>query len=317
MQNYTNTGGKKMLKYILKRLVSSIITIWFVITVTFFLMRAIPGGPFTSDRKLPLSVEQNLDAKYGLNKPLSVQYETYLVNLVHGDLGESMTTIGLTVNQVIAESFPYSLSVGVCAILFSLLVGLILGIIAALQQGKFWDNFCMIISTMGVAVPSMILAPVLIYVFAVKFEILPAVGLDTPLNYIMPSIALGSYYMAFIARLVRSSLVEVVRQDYIRVARAKGLSKSKIVIKHALRNSLIPLITYLGPITAGVLTGSFVIETVFGIPGIGREFVQSISNRDYTTTLGVTVFFCVFLIVANFIVDLLYVVVDPRIKLGD
>jgi oligopeptide transport system permease protein len=306
-----------MLKYILKRLVSSIITIWFVITVTFFLMHAIPGGPFTSDRKLPPAVEQNLDAKYGLNKPLVVQYETYLVNLVHGDLGDSMTTIGLTVNQVISQSFPYSLSVGICAILFSLLIGLVLGIIAALQQGKFLDNFCMIISTLGVAVPSMILAPVLIYVFAVKLGVLPAVGLDTPSNYIMPAIALGSYYMAFIARLVRSSLVEVVRQDYIRVARAKGLSKSKIVLKHALRNSLIPLITYLGPITAGVLTGSFVIETVFGIPGIGREFVQSISNRDYTTILGVTVFFCTFLIAANFIVDLLYVVVDPRIKLDN
>lgn len=306
-----------MLKYILKRLVSSIITIWFVITITFFLMHAIPGGPFTTDRKLPPAVEQNLKVKFGMDKSLGGQYETYLVGLLHGDLGPSMTTEGLTVNQVIGNSFPASLKVGICAILFSLIIGLILGIIAALKQGKFLDNLCMIISTIGVAVPSMILAPILIYVFAVKLGVLPAVGLDVPSNYVMPAIALGLYYMAFISRLVRSSLVEVVRQDYIRVARAKGLSKRKIILKHALRNSLIPLITYLGPITAGVLTGSFVIETVFGIPGIGREFVQSISNRDYTTTLGVTVFFCAFLIVANLIVDLLYVVVDPRIKLED
>ncbi|MFL0248937.1 ABC transporter permease [Clostridium neuense] len=306
-----------MLKYILKRVISSVITIFFVITVTFFLMHAIPGGPFTGDRKLPPAVEQNLNIKYGLDKPLGVQYEKYLVDLVHGDLGPSMTTEGLTVNQVIGNSFPASLKVGACAVLFALTMGLILGIVAALRQGKLLDNICMMISTVGVAVPSMILAPVLIYLFAVKFGILPAVGLDKPSNYIMPSIALGLYYMAFIARLVRSSLVEVIRTDYVRVARAKGLAKSKIVLKHVLRNSLIPLVTYLGPITAGLLTGSFVIESVFGIPGIGREFVQSISNRDYTTTLGVTVFFCAFLIVANLIVDLLYVVIDPRIKLQD
>lgn len=306
-----------MLKYILKRILSSIITIWFVITVTFILMHAIPGGPFTSDRKLPPAVELNLNTKYGLDKPMIVQYGTYLVNLVHGDLGLSMSTVGLTVNQVIAGSFPASLKVGICAILFALIIGVILGIFAALQQGKLWDNLCMIIATIGVAVPSMILGPILIYVFAVQLGWLPAVGLDLPSNYIMPAIALGLYYMSFISRLVRSSLVDVIKLDYIKVARAKGLSKGKIILKHALRNSLIPLITYLGPITAGVLTGSFVIETVFGIPGIGREFVQSISNRDYTTTLGVTVFFCAFLIAANFIVDLLYMVVDPRIKLED
>lgn len=306
-----------MLKYILKRILSSIITIWFVITVTFILMHAIPGGPFTSDRKLPPAVELNLNTKYGLDKPMIVQYGTYLVNLVHGDLGLSMSTVGLTVNQVIAGSFPASLKVGLCAILFALIIGVILGIFAALQQGKLWDNLCMIIATVGVAVPSMILGPILIYVFAVQLGWLPAVGLDVPSNYIMPAIALGLYYMSFISRLVRSSLVDVIKLDYIKVARAKGLSKGKIILKHALRNSLIPLITYLGPITAGVLTGSFVIETVFGIPGIGREFVQSISNRDYTTTLGVTVFFCAFLIAANFIVDILYMVVDPRIKLED
>lgn len=309
--------GEKMLKYILKRLLSSIITIWFVITVTFFLIHAIPGGPFTSDRKIPPAIEQNLKAKYGLDKPLGVQYERYLVSLIHGDLGLSMNTDGLTVNQLIATLFPASLKVGICAIIFAILFGMLLGIAAALNQGKILDNICMIISTFGVAVPSMILAPVIIYIFAVKFNILPAVGLDSPLSYIMPAIALGLYYMSFIARLIRSSVVETIRTDYVRVAKAKGLSKYSVVLKHILRNSLIPVVTYLGPITAGVLTGSFVIESVFGIPGIGREFVQSISNRDYTTILGVTVFFCTFLIAANLIVDLLYVVIDPRIKLDD
>lgn len=306
-----------MLKYILKRLLSSIITIWFVITVTFFLIHAIPGGPFTSDRKIPPAIEQNLKAKYGLDKPLGVQYERYLISLIHGDLGLSMNTDGLTVNQLIATLFPASLKVGICAIIFAILFGMLLGIAAALNQGKILDNICMIISTFGVAVPSMILAPVIIYIFAVKFNILPAVGLDSPLSYIMPAIALGLYYMSFIARLIRSSVVETIRTDYVRVAKAKGLSKYSVVLKHILRNSLIPVVTYLGPITAGVLTGSFVIESVFGIPGIGREFVQSISNRDYTTILGVTVFFCTFLIAANLIVDLLYVVIDPRIKLDD
>lgn len=304
-----------MFKYILKRLVSSIITLWFVITITFFLMHAIPGGPFTGDRKLPAAVMDNLNEKFGLNKPLGVQYKNYLIDLVHGDLGLSMYTQGMTVNQFIKDLFPASLKVGICAIIFAVVFGMLLGIIAALRQGKLLDNICMVISTFGVAVPSMILAPVMIYIFAVKFNILPAVGLDSPLNYIMPAVALGLYYMAFIARLIRSSIVEVIRTDYIKVARAKGLSKYKIVFKHILKNSLIPVVTYLGPITAGVFTGSFVIESVFGIPGLGRQFVQSISNRDYTVIMGVTVFFCSLLIICNLIVDLMYVVIDPRIKL--
>lgn len=304
-----------MLKYIFKRLVSSIITIWVVITATFFLMHAIPGGPFDGEKKLPEAIKANLEAKFGLNKPLGLQYTTYLSNLLHGDLGPSMTYEGRSVNDVIGYSFPASAKLGACAIIAALIFGLIMGIIAALKQGKWQDNLCMIISTIGVTVPSFVMATILIYVFAVKLGWLPAVGFDGPSNYVLPSIALAGYAMAFIARLVRSSLLEVVRQDYIRVAKAKGLSKSKVIIKHALRNSLIPLVTYLGPLVASVLTGSFIVESLFGIPGLGREFVQSISNRDYSTTLGVTVFFCTFLIVANFIVDLLYVVIDPRIKL--
>lgn len=304
-----------MLKYILKRFASSIVTIWVVITVTFFMMHAIPGGPFTGEKTLPPAIKANLEAKYGLDKPLGAQYLNYLKNILHGDFGASMTFQGRTVNDVIAYSFPTSAKLGACSIIVALMFGLIMGVIAALKQGKWQDNLCMIISTIGVTVPSFVMATLLSYFFAVKLGWFPAVGFDGPANYVLPSIALGGYSMAFIARLVRSSLLEVVRQDYVRVARAKGLPKFKVVSKHALRNSLIPLVTYMGPLVASILTGSFVVESIFGIPGLGREFVVSIGNRDYSTTLGVTVFFCTFLIVANFIVDILYVVIDPRIKL--
>lgn len=304
-----------MLKYILKRFVSSVITIWVVITATFFLMHAIPGGPFDNGKNLPPAIKANLEAKYGLNKSIGEQYTTYMTNILHGDLGDSMTYEGRTVNDVIGYSFPASAKLGTCAIIVALIFGMIMGIIAALKQGKWQDNLCMVISTIGVTVPSFVMATILSYLFAVKLGWFPAVGFDGPINYVLPSIALGGYAMAFIARLVRSSLLEVVRQDYIRVARAKGLPKITVISKHALRNSLIPLVTYLGPLVASVLTGSFIVESLFGIPGLGREFVQSISNRDYSTTLGVTVFFCAFLIIANFIVDILYVVIDPRIKL--
>jgi oligopeptide transport system permease protein len=305
-----------MLKYILKRLVSSALTIFVVITLTFFLMHKIPGGPFDSEKKLPDQVKANLEQKFGLNKPLGEQYTIYLKNVVlHGYLGPSMRYEGKSVNDVISYSFPASAKLGLCAIIIALIAGTYMGVTAALHQGKWQDNLCMVIATLGVTVPSFVMATFFIYFFAVKLGWLPAVGFDEPKNLILPSIALGGYAMAFIARLSRSSLLEVIRQDYIKVAKAKGLPKIKIIYKHALKNSLIPIVTYLGPLLAGILTGSFVIETLFGIPGLGREFVQSIGNRDYTTTLGVTIFFSTFLVLCNLIVDLLYVVIDPRIKL--
>ncbi|MBV7273044.1 ABC transporter permease [Clostridium thailandense] len=305
-----------MLKYIFKRLFSSIVTIWVVITATFFLMHAMPGGPFDSDKKLPESVKANLEEKFGLNKSLGEQYTTYLKNVtLHGDLGPSMKYEGRTVNEVISYSFPASAKLGLCSIAFAVILGIFMGLIAALNQGKWQDNLCMFISTLGVTIPSFVMATIFIYFFAVKLGWLPAVGFDGPKYYILPAIALGGYSTAFIARLSRSSLLEVIRQDYIKVAKAKGLSKGKIIYKHTLKNSLIPIVTYLGPIFASVLTGSFVIETLFGIPGLGREFVQSIGNRDYTTTLGVTIFYSTFLILCNLIVDLLYVAIDPRIKI--
>lgn len=304
-----------MLKYIVKRLISSAITIFIVITFTFLLMHAIPGGPFTSEKKLPPEIQANLEAKYGLDKPLSQQYTTYLKNLSHGDLGLSMSSEGRSVNEVIGYAFPTSAKLGGVSVLFALVAGLFMGIQAALHQGKWQDRTAMVIATLGVTVPSFVMATLLIYFFAVKLAWFPAIGFDGPINYVLPVIALGGYSMAFIARLGRSSLLEVVRQDYIKVAKAKGLSAGKIIYKHALKNSLIPIVTYLGPLIAGVLTGSFVVESMFGIPGLGREFVTSISNRDYTTILGVTVFYSAFLVACNLVVDILYVVIDPRIKL--
>jgi oligopeptide transport system permease protein len=304
-----------MLKYILKRLVYSAITIWIVITITFFLMHLIPGGPFDDAKKLPPQIKANLEQKFGLDKPLSEQYSTYLSNIVHGDLGPSMRYEGKTVNQVISESFPASAKVGTLAILFALILGLIMGIVAALNQGKWQDNIAMLISTLGVTVPNFVMATFFMYFFSVKLGWFPTIGLDSPKSYVLPAIALGAYSMSFIARLSRSSLLEVIRQDYIKVAKAKGLSRGKVIYKHALKNSLIPIVTYIGPLFAGILTGSFVIENIFGIPGLGREFVQSIYNRDYTTILGVTIFYSAFLILCNLVVDILYVIIDPRIKL--
>lgn len=304
-----------MLNYIIKRLVTSIVTLWVVVTLTFFLIHALPGGPFDGEKQLLPQVKANLEAKFGLDKPLSVQYSMFLKNLLHGDLGPSMRYEGRTVNDVIGYSFPASAKLGAISVVFSVCIGVYMGIVAALNQGKWQDRLTMVIATIGVTVPSFVISTFLIYLFAVKTNILPAVGFEGPRNYIMPVIALAGYSVSFVARLTRSSLLDVIRQDYIRTAKAKGLSRNVVIYKHALRNALIPIVTYIGPLTAGILTGSFVIEKIFAIPGLGREFVTSITNRDYMTIMGLTVFDSAILIGANFLVDLLYAVIDPRIKL--
>lgn len=304
-----------MLKYILKRLGSSVITIWVVVTVTFILSHAIPGGPFDREKPLPPEVKKNIEERYKLDKPVWWQYGDYIKNLVQLDLGPSFQQRGVTVNEIIDRGFPVSARLGIVAILLSLTIGLILGIIAALKQGKWQDNATMLLSTLGVTVPSFVLATLFIYFFAEKLKWFPVFGLTSPRHYVLPAIALSGFSMAFISRLVRSSLLDVVRQDYIRTAKSKGISDGSIIIKHALKNAILPVVTYLGPLVAGVLTGSFVIERVFTIPGLGRFFVDSIGNRDYTAILGVTVFYSLFLVICNLIVDILYALVDPRIKL--
>lgn len=304
-----------MLNYFIKRLIASLLTLWVVITATFFLMRLLPGGPFTGEKTLPPKIMENLEAKFGLDKPVHIQYFMYFKDLLRGDLGPSMKYQARTVNEIIEKSFPASARIGGVAVATAVVIGTWMGIVSALNQGKWPDRLSMVFATFGVTVPSFVIATLLIYVFTVKLKLLPSIGLDGPKNYIMPVIALAGYSIAFIARLSRSSLLDVVRQDYIRTAKAKGLSNTVVTYKHALRNSLIPVVTYVGPLVAGILTGSFVIEKIFGIPGLGREFVQSITNRDYTLITGVTVFYGAFLIACNFLVDILYAVIDPRIKL--
>ena len=258
-----------------------------------------------------------MEAKYGLDKPLMEQYTMYLKGLVKGDLGESMIFNGRDVAETITYSFPASAKVGLASVVTSVVVGVGLGIAAALKKGKWADSVIMVLVTLGITIPSFVVGAVLIFFLAVKFRLLPATGFSSWKNYIMPVIALSLSSLAFITRLTRNKLLDVLKSDYIRTAKAKGLSKKTVILKHALRNSLIPIVTYIGPLIASILTGSFVVEKIFAIPGLGNEFVQSVTNRDYTMLLGVTVFYCTILIILNFIVDILYVVIDPRIKLED
>lgn len=303
-----------MIRYIGKRLVASVLTIWVVITLTFFLMRLMPGGPFDSEKLTP-QAKANMEAKYGIDKPLSEQYTMYLKNVLHADFGESMVFPGRSVTDTIKTSFPASAKVGLASVCTSVLVGVVLGIISALKKGKWADSLIIFVVTLGITIPSFVTSAVLIYVLTVQLGLLPATGLSGPENYVMPVIALSMASTAFITRLTRNKLLDVLKSDYIRTAKAKGLGRGKIVFKHALRNSMIPIVTYIGPLIASILTGSFIIEKIFAIPGLGNEFVQSVTNRDYSMLLGVTAFYCTMLVILAFIVDLLYVVIDPRIKL--
>jgi oligopeptide transport system permease protein len=279
-------------------------------------MHAIPGGPFTGEKNLPPAVLKNIEARYHLNDPLWQQYTDYLVNLVHFDLGPSFKYAGRSVNDIIEESFPVSLQLGAVSISLAILFGIPAGAIAALRQNKWQDYSTMFLATLGVSMPSFVLATLLIYGFAIKLALLPAALWDGVEYMILPALALAGHPMAFIARLTRSSMLEVLSQDYIKTARAKGLSQTVILYRHALKNALIPVVTYIGPMAAGVLTGSFIVETIFAIPGLGRHFVTSIYNRDYTVILGITVFYSMLIIVFNLLVDLIYPLLDPRIKVN-
>ena len=305
-----------MVKYIGKRLISSLITIWVVITLTFFLMRLMPGGPFDSE-KLTAQAKANMEEKYGIDKPLSEQYFMYMTNVVHGDFGESMVFPGRNVTETIETSFPASAKIGLASVAFAVLVGICLGIVAALKKGTWADSLIIFTVTLGITIPSFVISAVLIYFLGVKWRLLPPTGFDNWKNYIMPVLALSGSSTAFITRLTRSKLLDVLKSDYIRTAKAKGLGKGKIIFKHALKNSLIPIVTYIGPLIASILTGSFIIEKIFAIPGLGNEFVQSVTNRDYSMLLGVTAFYCTMLVVLGFIVDMLYLVIDPTIKLDN
>ena len=309
-------------KYFLKRIAYGVVTLFVLVSLTFFMQQLLPGDPFIGDKNLPEATMEALYAKYGLDKPVWMQYFIYLGNCLHGDLGVSLQN-HREITTIIAESFVVSLDVGVRAVIFAFVLGVLLGTVAAIKRGSAVDTICMFVALVGVSVPSFIVASILQYFLGMKLTmalgdpVFATTGWDEWNSKILPVFALGFGSLAQISRLTRTSMLDVLSQDYIKTAKAKGLSQPAIIWKHALRNSIMPVVTVLGPITAGVLTGGFVVENIFSIPGMGRYFVQSIQNRDYTLISGTTIFYGAFLIVANLVVDLVYGLIDPRVKLEE
>ena len=305
-----------MTRYIIKRLLMAILTVFVVATLTFFLMNAVPGGPYEAEKAISPQARAALEAKFGLDQPLFKQYLTYMKNILHGDFGPSLKQRGREVIDIIMSKFPVSAKIGGIAVMVAMLVGIPVGCIAALNRGKFSDSAIIVIATIGIAVPSFVVCSLSMYFFGVKLKWLPTVGLTTWKHYIMPVFALSFYPTAYIVRLMRSSMLDVLGQDYMRTARAKGVSWFVSLFKHALRNAILPIITYVGPMTAYTLTGSFIVEKVFTIPGLGGEFVSSITNRDYMMIMGTTIFLATLMVFINFLVDVVYKIIDPRINLS-
>ena len=304
-----------MPKFILKRAIMSLITAFLVATLTFFVMNMVPGGPFLSEKAVTPQAQAAMEAKYGLDKPLFQQYTTYMTGILKGDFGLSIKKRGRTVSQIIGTKFPVSAKVGGLALILAVCTGIPLGAVAAFNRGKFIDNLLVVLSTAGIAIPSFLSSTILIYIFTTKLKWLPSLGLKDAQSYIMPVVALALYPTFYMARLMRSSMLDVMGQDYMRTAKAKGVTTFKAIFKHALRNAILPVITYLGPLLAALMTGSFIIEKIFNIPGLGSEFVSSITSRDYPMIMGTTIFLAVFIIIMNLFVDIAYAIVDPRIKL--
>ena len=306
----------KTLAYILKRIGLAILTVWVVITVTFFVMHAVPGGPFLSEKSPSPAVQAALEAKYGLDKPLFEQYTTYLKDILHLDFGPSIKQRGQQVTTIIMDGMKVSVKLGVIAAGCALACGVVLGAVAALRRNKIIDRIIMVVTTAFVSMPSFIMGSLLLVVFVVKLQLLPGNGSaqSGPAGLVLPIITLALYPMAYITRLTRSSMLDVLGQDYIRTARAKGVSGRRIIFGHALKNSLIPVITYVGPMLAYIVTGSLVVEKIFAVAGVGRAFVNSIINRDYPLVMGTTIVLAVLIVVMNLLSDILYKVVDPRIS---
>ncbi len=305
-----------MKKYIFHRLCISLITLLALVTIVFILVRLLPGDPFISDKLTP-EARANMMAYHGFDKPVYVQYFRYLGNLLRGDFGISLKYNNMPVLKIIRDSFPYSADLGIRTILFALLVGLPLGIMAALKRGTWIEYACIIIAVIGISLPDFVTGSLLQYVFGLKLKLFP-VALWRGFRYtVLPVLALSFYTIAVISRLMRASMLEVVHQDYIKTARAKGLSPFRVVWRHQIRNAILPVVTVVGPITAAILTGTFVIELIYAIPGMGKYYVLGVQNLDYSMILGLTVFYGAFLIAANFLVDLLYGIIDPRIRTGN
>lgn len=309
------TGVSGLIKYILKRILISILTLFVLITVSFILVKALPGSPFTNN-KVPDSAKAALYEYYGLDKPVWEQYVIYLNNLLHGNLGYSTTLTGRTVNDIISTAFPYSLDLGLRALAVGLIVGVLLGIAAALKRGGVTDKLCMVIAVIGTSIPSFIIGAMIQYIFAVELKWFPVATYQTVLHTVLPTIALSLGMIASIGKYTRTSMLDVIYSDYVRTADAKGLSTTEIVFKHEIRNAILPIVTMLGPMVAGVLTGTFVVEQIFAIPGLGRHFVTSVTNLDYSLIVGLTVFYGAFLVVMNLVVDIVYGLIDPRIRIN-
>ncbi|MFC5587229.1 oligopeptide ABC transporter permease OppB [Nitratireductor kimnyeongensis] len=303
-----------MLGYAVRRLLGAIPTLFLIITFAFFLMRVAPGGPFDRERTLEAKVLENLNRVFHLDKPIWEQYFYYLGNLARGDLGPSFIYRDFSVQQLLGNGLPVSIQLGGMALLVALLIGCVLGTIAALRQNSWVDYSVIAVATFGITVPNFVVAPLLSLIFGVWLSLLPAGGWNSPESMVLPVITLALPQVAIIARLIRGSMIEALRSDHVRTARAYGLPQRMIVVVHALRAACLPVISYLGPAAAALLTGSVVVETIFGLPGIGRYFVQGALNRDYTLVMGTVIIIAVFVVVFNLIVDLLYAALDPRVR---
>ncbi len=311
---YTVTQGLTF--YVIRRMLEAVFAVWVIATFTFVLLRVLPGGPFDSEKALPAEVMANLERKYHLNDPLLKQYGDYMVALVQGDLGQSYKYITRDISSIILESLPNSVQLGIYALLISYLIGIPMGVFAGWKPGSKLDFSCMTFAISGIALPSFLMAPIFILLFVKKLHWFEPALWEGPLYYVLPMVILGIRPAAVIARLTRASVLEVIHSDYIRTAKAKGLNARTILFKHVLRNSLIPVLSLSGPLAAAILTGSFVIEQIFAIPGVAKHLVLSVTNRDYPLILGTTLIFSIILVLANLITDLLTAIVDPRVKMS-
>jgi oligopeptide transport system permease protein len=303
-----------MFRFIARRLLETLPVLFIIITATFFMIRFVPGGPFTAERAVTPEILRNLEAHYGLDKPLYQQYFDYLGSLLRGDLGPSFKYPNRTVNEIIADKLPVSLELGLTSLAVALVFGLTLGVTAAVKRNSLLDYLCSSVAMVGICVPTFVLGPLFVLLFAIHFGWFNASGWYSSIDRVLPAATLGLVYSAYIARLTRGGMLEILNQDYIRTARAKGASEFRVIFRHALRGGLLPVVSFLGPAIAGILTGSFVIETIFQIPGLGREFVNSAFNRDYTLVLGTVILYAALIISLNLLVDVVQVWLNPKLK---
>ena len=303
-----------MFRFVAKRFLEMIPVLFIIATMTFFMAKLAPGGPFSSDKKIPAEIQKQLEAHYGLDKPLFVQYVDYMGHLLKGDLGPSFKYEGRSVNELIGAAFPVSLQLGCYALAIALLIGLTAGIIASSRPNSLTDYAPMSLAMVGICIPTFVMGPLLLLIFGIGLNMFNVSGWDTLRDKVLPSVTLGLYYAAYVTRLTRGGMLEILNQDFIRTARAKGASSTRVLFKHALKGGLLPVISFLGPAAAGLITGSFVIETIFDIPGLGRFFITSFFNRDYTLVLGATLFYALFVLLFNLFVDVLQVLMNPKLR---